>query len=188
MMKIVGVILAAGASTRLGRPKQLLVIDGETLLARTIRMARASRRLESLVVILGAHRDAIAASLPSEVTAIENPDFAEGIGSSVRKAAEWAMNVNADGLLLMVCDQARLSSEHLSQLLSAFDGTRPVGSRYGGSVGVPAVFPRPLFTDLVKLEGDRGAKSVLASADSVDWPDGLVDIDTEADLHRGFSG
>lgn len=184
-IKVVGAILAAGASTRLGRPKQLAVVDGlpggETLLARTIRTARACTALDEIAVILGAHRDKI--TLGGAVVRIDNPDFEEGMGSSVRTAAAWAASTNAGGLLLMVCDQARLSTAHLDELLGAFDRSRrDVGSRYAGAVGVPAVFARDRFDDLMKLRGDRGARSLLVGACFVDWPDGLVDIDTEADL------
>jgi molybdenum cofactor cytidylyltransferase len=232
-------ILAAGSSSRLGRPKQLLPIRGirretEQMISRSrsprdgiavpSELASGPQRIEDLAlrvgrekdtllghaievalslgdapvaVVLGAHRKEIEAALfprfRERVAWIENAAFAEGMASSIRAATEWArtLTVPADGLLLMLCDQPRISSSHLRRLVTTFasdgDGEqrRPVGSLYGGSVGVPAVFPRASFPELLSLTGDRGAKALLqpksgggGQAAAIDWPDGDDDIDT----------
>jgi molybdenum cofactor cytidylyltransferase len=88
----------------------------------------------------------------------------------------------------MVCDQVRLTAGHLNALIDAFGRTpdRPVASAYSGSAGVPALFPRALFGELLLLKGDRGAKRVLlAHAEelvTLPWPDGTLDVDTAGDV------
>jgi CTP:molybdopterin cytidylyltransferase MocA len=173
-----GVILAAGASTRLGQPKQLLLLDGEPMLRVIAREALASR-CERVAVVLGAHADEIRGALAGlSVEILDNPGWAEGMSSSVRVGVAWCA---APRLLLMVGDQPRLTRAHLDALI-AVEGT--VGSAYGGTVGVPAIFDRAMFPALAALRGDQGARRLLAGAASVAWADGELDIDTITDTRR----
>ena len=176
---IFAAVLAAGASVRLGRPKQLVAIDGEPLVRRAARLALASRCTE-VAVVLGAHAEEIAPALDGlGVNVLDNPLWPEGMGSSVRAAVDWALGECAQALLLVVCDHPRLTTAHLDALIA--HGGR-VGSLYGGVVGVPALFPQVDFAALTMLRGDRGARTLLGDARSIAWPDGVFDIDTEADL------
>ncbi len=178
---IVAAVLAAGASMRLGRPKQLIALDGEPLVRRAARLARASSCTE-VAVVLGAHADAIAPTLDGlGVEVLENPLWPEGMGSSVRAAVGWALAECAQALLLVVCDQPRLTTAHLDALI-AHRGR--VGSSYLGVVGVPALFPAVDFPALAMVRGDRGARTLLAGAASIDWPDGAIDVDTDDDLAK----
>jgi molybdenum cofactor cytidylyltransferase len=186
-MSIAAVLLAAGASTRLGSPKQLVHIQGESLLRRTVGMLSASRAGE-VIVVLGfsaPEMQAEIADLPARV--LVNPLWREGIASSVRHAI-GSLSAEAGGALIAVCDQPRLTPVHLDALIDAFThgAERPVASGYGGSAGVPALFPRALFGELLRLHGNRGAKSVLAAhADeliTIAWPDGAFDVDSAPDL------
>lgn len=178
-------ILAAGASRRLGEPKQLVAWRGTTLLAATAReVCRAS--IAQVAVVLGAHREAITPTLRGvPVVTLDNPHWRQGMASSLRVAAEWAMHERFAALAVCVCDQLYLTASHLDALLArqARIG-RPVASRYHGRLGVPAVFGAGCFARLTQLAGDSGAQRVLVAlrADSIDWPDGELDLDTAADL------
>lgn len=183
------VILAAGASSRMGSPKQLLVWNGRTLLERAVSSARASCG-ERVIVVLGAHSQAIQAGVNLDgVGVIVNPDWREGMASSIR-AGIRALPDSAEAALILLCDQPRIGAEHLGRLLDAWQGepNRIAASVYHGGVGVPALFPSGFFGDLLALRGDRGAKGVLmkfeASLLKIPLPEAELDIDRAADLER----
>ena len=175
-MTIVAAILAAGSSSRLGRPKQLEPIDGELLLRRTARIALAAR-VARVAVVLGAHRELVAPALAGlDVDILDNPGWAEGMASSVRAAVAWANTPQVDALVLLVCDQPELTTAQLDALI-ARAGTRAVASGYAGTAGVPAVFPSAMFPGLAALTGDRGARALLDDAIVVPWEAGARDLD-----------
>jgi molybdenum cofactor cytidylyltransferase len=171
------VILAAGASRRLGRPKQLVEHDGETLVHRAARIALTT--CDPVAIVAGAISltDAVE-DLP--VAIVNNVFWAEGMASSIRAGIAWAAAEEA--ALLLTCDQLLLDSTHLRALIRAWDGGRLAASRYDGVLGVPAIFPRAYFPVLLALQGERGAQPLLAPAVPVDWPDGARDLDTSSDL------
>jgi len=173
-------ILAAGASTRLGRRKQLVELDGEPLVRRAARLACASS-CARVAVVLGAFIDDIRPALDGlPVDILGNADWREGMASSIRVAVRWA--TGASGLVLALCDQPALTTAHLDALIAA-GGL--VGSAYASTVGVPAHFPADTFAQLALLTGDRGARDLLATARSIPFPDGDRDVDTEADAQPG---
>lgn len=183
---IVAAILAAGASRRLGRPKQLAIVGGEPLVRIAARAAKLSRCAET-AVILGSGAGAIAPLLVGEgVTLLANDQWEEGMASSLRRAATWARTRGADSLVVCVCDQPLLTAEHLDNLISMHQahGGAIVASRYAGMLGVPAVFGPTAITQLEGLTGDRGARDLLRAPDTValDWPDGALDVDDELTL------
>ncbi len=182
-MRVAGVVLAAGGSTRLGRPKQLVDVGGETLVRRSLRRVLASG-CAPVGLVVGADAERVAAeSLELGAVILRNDDWQEGIASSIRVAAAWAESTACEGLLLALCDQPHLSTEHLAGLLAAFARERRcVGSAYDGAVGAPAVFARSDLHALGALRGDRGAGRLLAGGPSVEWPEGRIDIDTEQDV------
>ena len=190
-MSVAAIIVAAGASRRLGQPKQLVKIDGEPLLHRAIRCARKAGA-SPVFVVLGAHRERIESAIDFGATAIVvNEDWEEGLASSIRagiKAAEKDAAATA-GLLLMTCDQPRVTAEHLRQLIEKFHAqARPVliASTYAGIRGIPAIFPREAHGELLALRGDKGARPLLQEPP---WPvievpleGGEIDIDSPDDL------
>jgi molybdenum cofactor cytidylyltransferase len=184
--EVVAVILAAGASSRLGQPKQLLVTSGRTLVRAIVEEARAICARVAAVVGEGAAAAAVEATLEgSGATLVRNAASAEGMASSVRAGVGWAAGVPCEAALILVCDQPRLTRVHLAQLVAAWRRERrAVGSGYDGVIGVPALFPRCLFPRLLALRGREGARSVLRNANAIQvaWPDGALDVDTPADL------
>jgi len=190
--KIGLVLLAAGGSRRLGKPKQTLSYHGESLLRRAAKAALASR-CSKVAVVLGAHAEAFTSELEGlRLSTVINPDWEEGVGSSIRVGIT-ALNDAApelDAVLLALCDQVLVEHRHLNSLVEAFCVFRPtvVASRYGDAFGAPAVFHHSLFADLAQLAGDQGAKKIilrhLESTVFVDIPEACMDIDTAGDYAR----
>jgi xanthine dehydrogenase accessory factor len=182
-------VLAAGGSSRLGRPKQLLSMAGEPLLQRILRAATAAR-CQHVAVVLGASAAQIEQALgPSRAELLHNERWAsEGMASSLHVAVHWARAHAADALLLAACDQPHLTVVQLDALITVFERERrTVASRYSDTLGVPALVEARLFDALLGTRGDRGAGSVLRSDASVlalDWPEGALDLDTQADVER----
>lgn len=190
-MPVAAIILAAGASRRLGRPKQLLSCRGETLLNRSIRVVSESGA-SPVLAVLGAYFPEIAASIPSQTAIqIHNDLWKEGMSASIQ-AGLRALDVVAPGtagVLLMGCDQPRLTADHLRSLLAAFAAHASpviVASSYAAVLGVPAIFPRETFAQLRALRGDKGARSIIERAPCpvvpIDFEGGDVDIDSPEDL------
>ncbi len=192
-MPVAAIILAAGASRRLGQPKQLVAYQGETLLERAIRLAKESGAVPVLVV-LGANLQIIrAATRLDDAIQVFNQHWEQGIASSIHAGLD-ALDVHASqasGVLLMNCDQVLLSAEHLRTLLAAFAGEDEpciVTSVYAGVQGVPTIIPRVLFPALLELRGDKGARALLVEPRcrviALPFDGGEVDIDLPADLNQ----
>ncbi|OAI03535.1 nucleotidyltransferase family protein [Methylomonas methanica] len=186
---VYAVILAAGASSRMGSPKQLLVWQGRPFLAHAIGSAR-SVLAERIVVVLGANAEAIKAAIDLyDVSVALNPDWADGMAGSIRAGIQ-ALPAKADAVLLMLCDQPLINAAHLQSLLQAWQHApeRIVVSQYAESFGVPAVFPAAYFAQLAGLTGDRGAKPLLMQFEEtlvkVPLQEAELDIDTQGDYQR----
>lgn len=180
-------ILAAGASKRFGSPKQLVRVDGQSLLQRAV--AHATEQLgHSVTVVLGAHAAEIAATLPSgSAGVLINRNWQEGIGSSIRCGVQRLPGA-CDGVLIALADQPLVVAETLRRLIAGWrrQPRQIVASHYGSVTGVPAIFPRWCFGDLASLRGDQGARAVIRRyADHVvrlAHPEAAVDIDYPEDL------
>jgi len=192
-MSVAAIILAAGGSRRLGQPKQLLAYRGETLLNRAIRIA-SEVAASPVLAVLGADFESIRNSIQSSAAIpVHNDRWRQGMGRSIA-AGMRALAVcapNAEGVLLMSCDQPRLTVDHLQALIVAFGSqVSPViaASGYAGVNGVPAVFPRETFDLLRDLHGDKGARSIIEAAPcpvvAVEFPGGDLDIDAPEDLAK----
>jgi molybdenum cofactor cytidylyltransferase len=184
------IILAAGASTRLGTPKQLLRQRGKTLLSRTIALATAVAG-PRVSVVIGAGQHRIRAHLRKATRSVRvtyNRDWTGGMGTSLA-AGIRALPPDADSILVLLCDQPKLDARSLDRLIHRARTSRAaiVTSRYAGRQGVPAILPRATFRELRSLTGDRGARDLLNSACgrfqviAVDMPEAAFDIDTPAD-------
>jgi molybdenum cofactor cytidylyltransferase len=187
------ILLAAGQSSRLGQPKQLIRVAGETLLHRTARLALQAG-CSPVLVVLGFESARMCRELQDlEVLPIENPSWPEGMGASLRTGMEALLHPLLplpSTLLLLVCDQPRLTLPHLRRLLERHAaGEFPItASMYQKRPGVPAVFAAGLFAHLAASSGDRGARTLIRSHGSaiqtVCWPEGSLDLDSPEDLDR----
>ncbi len=176
-------ILAAGGSSRLGRAKQLLQWEGESLLRRAARIALDSV-CRPVVVVLGADAEKMRPELAGlDARIVENADWARGMGTSLRAGLSEADGW--DAAVVLLCDQPLLTSETLDALAAQDD---LAACEYGGTVGVPARFPRRLFPELRALDETSGAKSVLKqysdSLTRLPFPEGVFDVDTLDDYAR----
>lgn len=176
-------ILAAGAGRRMGGPKALLAFEGETLLRRAARAALGAG-CDPVVAVTGdwdSGLDGLA------VCAVVNPVATEGMASSIR-AGIATLPPGARSVLILTVDQPAVDEPLLRRLLAlaAAEPSRPAACAYAGTLGIPAVFPHRLFTDLLALRGDRGAKNILVreGATALPFPAGAEDLDTPEDLNR----
>ena len=186
------VILAAGASLRMGTPKQLLTVKGEPLVVRTAKAALASA-VWPVVVVLGANAGRIRQALVRlPVLMVENEAWAEGMASSIRTgvAALSQFSRALDGALVVLCDQPAFSAETIARLIAAqrATGLGIAAARYRGRQGAPALFMREHFPALSSLTGEEGARALLNSPAGrivpVDMPELALDLDTPADFAR----
>ena len=187
MRKIGAIILAAGGSTRFGRPKQLLPFQGVTLILRAVRAA-TSARCNPVIVVTGQGELEIARELKeSAALIVPNPDWRNGIASSIRCGVERVAEFKVSGGVLLTCDQPLVDCEAIRGLISLADRThKPIAAaEYCDTVGIPALFARKFFPELLLLRGASGAKRIiLANLDKVvryTLPEAGIDIDTEAD-------
>jgi molybdenum cofactor cytidylyltransferase len=192
MKKIGIIILAAGESKRMGTPKQLLDISGISLLRRTVSVALATD-LDPVVLVVGANKPQIVPEIADlRLTIIDNSMWRTGMASSVKMgmAALWMNNKNIDAVLMLVCDQPFLTVEVLNRLIAQYQQKKPpiVACQYAGQVGVPAVFDRTIFEELLNLTGDKGAKPILMNhldeVHLIDFEDGIIDLDTPEDYEK----
>lgn len=191
-MSVGAVLLAAGGSARLGEPKQLLMIDGETLLRRMARVLVASTA-RPLVVVLGAQAEACSdqvRGMPIEI--VVNHQWKEGLASSIRAAMTVLDRVgpSVEAAVMAVCDQPLLTPGLIDLLMSKWRATesRIVACEYNGVRGVPALFSARCFAELAALRGGSGARPIIEKhrnhLASVPFPGGAHDIDTAEDWAR----
>lgn len=190
--KIAAILLAAGGSRRMGRPKQLLEIAGRPLVVRAAEIALEAGAWP-VVVVLGASAPQIRpllARLP--VLTVENAAWTEGMASSLRSgvAALRQFERGLAGAFVVLCDQPGLSAGVLRQLAEAWrsSGLNAAAARYSGRLGAPALFGREHFAALAALTGEDGARAALnadpARVAAVDLPEMETDLDTPADYDR----
>ncbi|MFT3932764.1 MAG: nucleotidyltransferase family protein [Chitinophagaceae bacterium] len=186
------VILAAGGSTRLGRPKQLLLYRGIDLLTYAIETALGSIA-DHIIVVLGANQQAWQYNKNEQrIQVVINQNWQEGIASSIRCGLSFLLEQNpaTENVLFMTCDQPHIDAGLLDKLitLQKHTGAQISATAYAGTKGIPAVFNKTLFPELLQLKGDSGARKIIAAkaetVSLVDFPLAEVDIDTEADYQE----
>ena len=186
------IILAAGASTRMGCPKQLLKYHDQSLIHHTVNIAAASV-CQPIVVVLGAYAERIKPEIKSFPVIIAlNRDWSNGMSTSIRVGIETLLILSPqlEAIVLMLCDQPLVTTPLINQLVATYQRTKQpiVASQYGEVVGIPALFESQFFPYLLNLQGDRGARQVIKQSlpmvVRVPFPAGAFDIDTPTDYAR----
>lgn len=189
MGEIGSIVLAAGASRRLGEPKQFLKHRGESLVRRATRAA-CEMGWSPVVVVAGEEQSRIVAELDTlDIHVLYHPEWERGIGSSLRAGLDHLLDLvpALEAVAVLVCDQPFVTAETLRALEGARveTGKPAAACVYGGTIGVPALFDQTLFARLRSIPDEQGAKSILAAIPDeiarVEFPEGLIDIDTAAD-------
>jgi molybdenum cofactor cytidylyltransferase len=185
LRRVAGIVLAAGASTRLGEPKQLIELGGQPLVRRAA-MSALEAGAHPVVVVLGSGGDQILPALDGlpGVRVALNTRWETGLASSLGAGlAALTAEDDVDGALLLLADQPFVDAHALKALVDAFGESRIVASSYSNTVGVPAVIGREYFGELASLQGDRGPwLTRQASVTPVPLPVSPLDIDTPDDV------
>jgi len=185
------ILLAAGASLRLGKAKQLLKFQNQTLLRRSVETAL--KVSDKIVVTLGARSEILRMEIENlPVSIAENKDWKTGMGGSVKIGLEKLLetNENLEGVIIMVCDQPFVNADLLKAISVEFEKTNVpiIASEYENVRGVPALFSAKLFPELLALESKHGAKYLIKKyrqqVTSVSFPEGAFDIDTPEDYEK----
>lgn len=184
--ELVAVIPAAGASRRLGAPKQLLRYEGQTLIERCIETA--AEVCDDVLVVTGANAAAVRDALPEDTATVHNEHWAAGLGTSLACAIE-ALPANCAAILVVLPDQPFVDADDLARLVRAWRANPETiaCAAYAGTRGVPAVLPRRLFAQLAALDSESGAARLIeqdADTVSLPVPTAAVDIDTVDDARE----
>jgi molybdenum cofactor cytidylyltransferase len=188
-LRVVAVVLAAGGSRRLGEPKQLLRLAGQTLVRRAALAALASRA-ERVLVVTGARAEEVERALEGlAVEVVRCPHWERGLAESLRAGVSAALAPGEASVLVALADQPALQADQLDALIARHAaGAEIAASDYGGEPGVPALFSARLARELLALEGDRGAKPLLLRERErvalVPFEGGALDVDTPEDWAR----
>jgi len=186
------ILLAAGSSSRMGQSKQLLEVHGTSLLLHSVRAAIDSGA-RSVNVILGAnelaHREIIR---NQPVSVISNHYWKSGMGSSIKAGLNHIVRKYSDteAVIIMVCDQPAINAAHLRSMMLKFKSSNSpiVASAYSGTAGVPALFSRAFFSNILMLKDEQGAKKIIEQFPeqraTIDFPDGSIDLDTGEDYQN----
>ena len=179
-MSAAGVVLAAGASRRMGRAKQLLPVGGRPLLEGVVASASASR-LDEVLVVLGARADEILAAVDlGRARVVRNPDHAVGMSTSLRVGMA-ALGPEVDRAVVILGDQPAISAELLNRLLDMQEesGLPAAALSFGGLLHPPVVLRRELWGDLESLEGDVGCRALIRAR-----PELVAALPAEGDLRH----
>ncbi len=183
-------VLAAGGSSRFGSSKQIAEFDGRTLVRRAVETALESSA-DMVCVVLGAQADEIRPLIDDLPTLIVvNEDWPAGIGSSIAAGLETVRELNPElaSTAITLADQPLVTSGFIDSLFAASATGQIAATEYGGTHGVPSVFPRKYFDELLSLPPESGAKTLilkhLDDVSSIPFPDAAIDIDVPNDLKR----
>ena len=183
-MKIAILILAAGSSSRMGVPKQLLPVGETTLLGITIEHALNSKA-NKVYCVLGSNAERIKASISKHnIEFIFNPNYKTGLSSSIVVGVKHLNNQNYNAILIALGDQPLITSEYFNEMIATFNKNKEniVASKYNHTLGVPSIIPKTYFSQLLNLKGDKGAKHFLNAKNleiNALENKNLMDIDTK---------
>ncbi len=191
-MQVAGIVLAAGSARRMGKNKILMQLEGESLLRRAARRALEAG-LDPVVVVLGHEAERARAELRGlGCAAVENPDHARGIATSL-SAGVSALPAEAETAVVLLADMPLVDAAMIRAVVARHleTGAPVVSSRYGEVTAPPTLYHRAIFPELVGGEGEGRGREVVRrhreEAAWVDWPPAaLVDLDVPGDLERAL--
>lgn len=181
------IVLAAGNSSRLGQAKQLLKKDSETLLNRTIAVAKGSG-VGDVFIVLGAQSEVILPTLKKVDNVIVNQEWNKGLGNSIACGVSYIVEQNYHGVIILLVDQIHLTEDNIVNLIKNKKQLKKgiIVSKYNKNQGPPCYFDKKYFLELISLEGNIGASTVIKRNKSdvafVSFPLGYIDIDIPSDL------
>lgn len=189
--EIAVIILAAGESKRLGQPKQLLKFKGTTLIRRAVETAVKSDA-PKVFVVLGSNFEQIKSEIEDlNCTIIFNENWKDGMSSSIKTGLENVFETvpEISAVIIFLCDQPLIESLHLNRLIEEFQRAKKsiVSAFYNDKCGVPALFARDFFSELLNLQGDQGARFLLNNTENIEkisMPEAVFDVDTVRDYER----
>jgi molybdenum cofactor cytidylyltransferase len=187
------IILAAGSSSRMGEPKQLMMYKNKTFLQNIIAEAK-NVNLEPVICVTGYQSDLIKKSLMGvDVSIVYNPQWPEGMGSGISAGIKQLLVSDVDSVILAVGDQPYVSSDLFKtmQKLKDQSGKGIVACSYAGTLGTPVLFGKDYFSQLKSLSGNQGAKNIvklnMSDVCPVEFEKGSIDIDTKEDYENLIS-
>lgn len=193
MKKTAILLLAAGSANRMKKTKQLLPYKNTTLLNWAIQQAFQTK-VSAVFCVLGANKNNIEKEItPNTVQVIYNPNYKNGLSSSISVGIQHLQKLNFTNVLIMLADQPTVTSNFLNKLLEASkkNTTKIIATEYKKNLGVPAVFPKSYFNELLGLKGDKGAKVILLqqqnSVIKITPEQPIIDIDTNEDYQALIS-
>lgn len=191
--QVAAIVLAAGGSSRMGQPKQLLRVGGQPMVRR-VTTAMCETGLAQVVVVVGAQAEAVTAALAGlPVDIVVNADWAEGMSSSVRTGL-LALQREIQAALLVLADQPALTPDLVRTLVARYQasGALITAPFYQGQRGNPVLFDQKLFPELLAVEGDRGGRALFTRYQGqieyveVDDPAVTLDVDTWQDYEKAI--
>lgn len=190
-MKNTGIILlAAGGSSRMGSPKQLLLFEGKTLLEKIIETSLNVFEKENIILVLGSEHEKIESSIQDKnIEICINTNWKSGMASSISLGLKTLLSKfpEMQKCFISVCDQPYLNIEIFVEMINIFETSKKeiVVAKYAETLGVPALFSKKYFEELIQLQGEQGAKKIiLKNSDDVavfEFEKGAIDIDTPSD-------
>ncbi len=182
-------ILAAGQASRMGEPKQLLEVNGQTLISRIVTQCLSTEH-RPVVAVLGAYFEPVQKAvkgLPVEI--VQNENWQDGLGSSISAGVTFVEKAHpqVEAIVILLCDQPLVDATFIETLIAAYANNKKpiVAAEYAGGLGVPALFARSRFPALQQLSADKGAKKImqqhLDDVFSISFPEGQLDLDTPCD-------
>jgi molybdenum cofactor cytidylyltransferase len=186
------ILLAAGNSSRMGRPKQLLRYGDQSLITHIIQVALASQ-CEPILVVLGAYADQIESEISHfPIQIVHNSNWAEGMGESIKIGVKALCTLSElpEAVILMLCDQPLVSDQLLDCLITKYkvSGKQMIVSAYADTLGVPALFSQAFYPELMSLKPNTGAKQLIlqhcSDTEAIPFPEGATDLDTPTDYQQ----
>ena len=187
------IILAAGNSSRMGEPKQLMKFKSKTFLQHIIEESKEAN-LNPVICVTGYQSDQISKAIAGmNVIIVNNGQWSEGMGTGISAGIKEALQSDLDSVILAVSDQPYVSSGLFAKMLTLKDksGKKIVASSYAGTLGTPVLFDKEYFNQLISLHGNQGAKNIvhmnMSDVCTVKFEKGSIDIDTKEDYEKLIS-